>query len=108
MKAKKFKLERKIIEEVHDTLKTYLVKAKHIIAFIEIESPSDHHISNMLILYSNSVLNYMLELEKLMIDGASYYLVTADLVEKLNKHKKILVELEEHLHINSKYSLKVH
>jgi hypothetical protein len=108
MKAKKFKLERKIVEEVYETLKTYLIKAKHIIAFIEAENTLEQHTSNMLILYCNSVLNYMLELEKLMIDGAAYYLVTADLVEKLNKHKKILVELEENLHVNSKYSLKVH
>jgi hypothetical protein len=105
---KRFKLERKIVEEVYETLKSYLTRSKHLIAFIEQENTAEQYTSNMLILYCNSILNYMFELDKLLLEDGSHYLVTADLVDKLNKHKKVLVELEEQFNNNTRYSLKVH
>lgn len=108
MKQKKFKLERKIVEEVYETLKSYLTRSKQLIAFIESEKTEEQYTSNLLILYCNSILNYMFELDKLLLQNGSHYLVTADLVEKLNEHKKILVELEEQFNSNTRYSLKVH
>jgi len=108
MKQKRFKLERKIVEEVYETLKSYLIRSKQLLSFIEEERTEEDYTSNLLILYCNSILNYMFELDKLLIENGSHYLVTADLVEKLNKHKKILVELEEQFNSNTRYSLKVH
>ena len=105
---KKFKLERKIVEEVYETLKSYLTRSKQLIAFIETENKEEQYTSNLLILYCNSILNYMFELDKLLLENGSHYLVTADLVDRLNKHKKVLVELEEQFNSNTKYSLKVH
>jgi hypothetical protein len=108
MKQKRFKLERKIVEEVYETLKSYLTRSKHLIAFIETENKEEQYTSNLLILYCNSILNYMFELDKLLLENGSHYLVTSDLVDKLNKHKKVLVELEEQFNNNTRYSLKVH
>ena len=108
MKQKRYKLERKIIEEVHETLKSYLIRTRQLLCFIEPENNKEQYISNLLILYGSSILNYMNELDKLLIENGNYYLVTAELVEKLNKHQKNLNDLEDHFHANSKYSLKVH
>jgi hypothetical protein len=108
MKQKKFKLERKIVEEVYETLKSYLTRSKHLIAFIESEKTEEQYTSNLLILYCNSILNYMFELDKLLLENGSHYLVTEDLIDKLNKHKKILIELEDRFNSNTRYSLKVH
>jgi len=108
MKGKKFKLEKNVVEEVYVNLKNLLSRAKSIIAFIEENQPEQQYVSNVLILYSNHILNYMHELEKLLSQGGKQYLITQELIEKLGNYKKVLVELEEQFHNNSNLSLKVH
>lgn len=108
MKTKKFKLEKKMVEEVYDGLKQLLSRAKHLIAFSQDQVPEDQFISNLLILYCNTILAYMLELEKLFMSGGSSYFVSKELIEKLNDYKKLIVSLEDKIHEHPKYSLKAH
>lgn len=108
MKSKKFKLEKNIVEEVYINLKSLLARAKSVIAFIEDNNPEQQYTSNILVLYCNNILNYMFELEKLLLQSGKQYYITQELIEKLGNYKKILVELEDQFHKNSSFSLKVH
>lgn len=108
MKNKKFKLEKKIVEEVYNGLKQLLARAKHLITFTQDQVPEDQFVSNLLILYCNTILAYMLELEKLFMIGGNSYLVSKELIEKLNDYKKLIVSLEDKVHEYPKYSLKAH
>lgn len=108
MKSKKFKLEKKMVEEVYDNLKQFLVRAKHLIAFTQEQKPEDQFISNLLILYCNTILAYMLELEKLFMSDGNSYFVSKELIEKLNDYKKLIVSLEDKIQEHPRYSLKAH
>lgn len=108
MKTKKFKLERKILEEVHKGLLSLLERSKYILSFIQTNHSEDKHNSNLLILYSTEILTYLLEIEKILADEGKYYLISSELMEKLNSIKSNISRIETNFHTNSIYSLKVH
>jgi hypothetical protein len=108
MKTKKYKLDKDILQEVYTVLKSCSIKAKFIKAHIVTESPLDSYYYDLLSLYYNSIFNYMHEIEKLILQEGKYYLITQELMDKLNNYKKIITGIEEEINSSPKYSLRIH
>ena len=108
MKTKKYKLDKDILQEVYTVLKSCSTKAKFVKAHIVMESPLDCYYYDLLSLYYNSIFNYMHEIEKLILQEGRYYLITQDLMDKLNNYKKIITGIEDEINASPKYSLRIH
>ena len=50
----------------------------------------------------------MHEIEKLILQEGKYYLITQDLMDKMNTYKKVITGLEEEINKSPMYGLKVH
>ena len=108
MKTKKYKLDKEILQEVYTVLKNCSTKAKFIKDHIAMESPLDCYYYDLLSLYYNSIFNYMHEIEKLILQEGRYYLITQELMDKLNNYKKIITGIEDEINNSPKYSLRIH
>ncbi len=85
MKNKKFKLERNVLLEVSDVLKLMLTRVRAIIPHVELKYESCF---NTLMLYYNSILNY--------------------LFDKINNLKNIISFLEKEIDYYPFISFKMH
>lgn len=108
MKAKKFKLERKVLEEVDSNLYSCHIRAKLLSAFLAENYLDDNYYHVLLRKYFDTLGSYTVELSKILSEDKSFFLVTAEFVEKLNNYKTILVSIEEAINGSNVFSLKVH
>lgn len=108
MKSKKFKLERKVLEEVNSNLYSCHLRAKLLSAFLAENYLDDNYYHVLLRKYFDALGSYAIELDKLLSENKTYFLVSAEFVQKLNNYKKILVNLEETINSSNIFSLKVH
>ena len=108
MKTKKFKLERKVLEEVDSNLYSCHIRAKLLSAFLAENYLDDNYYHVLLRKYFDTLGSYTVELSKILSEDKSFFLVTAEFVEKLNNYKTILVSIEEAINGSNVFSLKVH
>ena len=108
MKTKKFKLERKVLEEVNSNLYSCHIRAKLLSAFLAENYLDDNYYHVLLRKYFDALGSYTIELSNLLSEDKSFFLVSEQFVEKLNNYKKILTSIEEAVNSSNVFSLKVH
>lgn len=108
MKNKKFKLERKVLEEVDSNLYSCHIRAKLLSAFLAENYLDDNYYHVLLRKYFDTLGSYTIELSNLLSENKSFFLVSEDFVKKLNNYKTTLVSIEEAINSSNVFSLKVH
>ena len=108
MKTKKFKLERKIVEEVNSNLYSCHIRAKLLSAFLAENYLDDNYYHVLLRKYFDTLGSYTIELSNLLSDDKNFFLVSKEFVEKLNSYKTILNSIEDAINSSNVFSLKVH
>jgi hypothetical protein len=108
MKSKKYKLERKVLEEVNSSLYSYHIRAKLLSAFVAENYLEDNYYHVLLRKYFDTLGSYTIELSNLLSENKAFFLVSAEFVEKLNNYKTILTSIEDAVNSSNVFSLKVH
>ena len=68
----------------------------------------DNYYHVLLRKYFDTLGSYTVELSKILSEDKSFFLVTAEFVEKLNNYKTILNSIEDAINSSNVFSLKVH
>ena len=108
MKNKKFKLERKVLEEVNANLYSCHIRAKLLSAFLVENYLDDNYYHVLLRKYFDALGSYTVELSNVLSDNKSSFLVSAEFVEKLNNYKTIISSIEDVFNSSNMFSLRVH
>ena len=108
MKNKKFKLERKVLEEVNANLYSCHIRAKLLSAFLAENYLDDNYYHVLLRKYFDALGSYTVELSNILSENKSSFLVSAEFVEKLNNYKTIIVSIEDVFNSSNMFSLRVH
>lgn len=108
MKGKRFKLERKILEEVRDTLHSYNIRAKLLSSFIAENYVGESFYNLLLVKYQNTIMTYSGEIISILSENGKSFLVSEQQIEKFGNYKKILNSIEETINDSQMFSLKVH
>ena len=108
MKTKKFKLERKVLEEVNANLYSCHIRAKLLSAFLAENYLDDNYYHVLLRKYFDALGSYTVELSNVLSENKSSFLVSAEFVEKLNNYKTIIVSIEDVFNSSNMFSLRVH
>lgn len=108
MKNKKFKLERKVLEDVKKALFSYSLRAKLLSAYVAENYVCESFYNILLVKYQECISQYHIEVEDLLKDGKNIFIVSQEQIEKLNYYKNMLNLLEDSINASGLFSLKVH
>jgi hypothetical protein len=108
MKPKRFKLERKVLEELKSVLWSYNLKAKILNAFIAENYINDNYYHILLRKYQDTLDMYNNELQDILVENKGFFLVSEDHIKRLNNYKIILNSIEDTVNSSNIFSLKVH
>lgn len=108
MKTKKFKLERKALEDAKKALYSCSLRAKLLSAHVAENYVCESFYNILLVKYQECISKYHIEVESLLEDGKNIFIVSQEQVEKLNYHKNMLNLLEDSINASGVFSLKVH
>lgn len=94
MKTQKFKIERKILQELDISLRSLATRLRIATGFLVENNHNDFHSFGVLNIYYNLVLTYLSEIEQLLSLGGNSVIVSKELMEKLNNYKKAINKTE--------------
>jgi hypothetical protein len=108
MKIQKFKLQRKVIVEsrdlIYDAMRRIRIATQEQVNY----NPNDFYSFTLLNQYYYWLSQYLLELEKLLLIDGEFFLVSSDLMDRINEYKKKAYHSENLFTKNSVISLSVH
>lgn len=108
MKIQKFKLQRKIIVEsrdlIYDAMRRIRLATKEQVDY----NPNDFYGFTLLNQYYYWLGQYLLELEKLLLIDGEFFLVSSDLMDRINEYKRKAYQAENLFTKNSVISLSIH
>ena len=94
MKIQKFKLQRKIIVEsrdlIYDAMRRIRLATKEQVDY----NPNDFYGFTLLNQYYYWLGQYLLELEKLLLIDGEFFLVSSDLMDRINEYKRKAYQAE--------------
>ena len=108
MKAQKFKLERKVLQESLLTINGLKTRIRIIMGYVITDNPSDSYTFDVLNIYFNALKDYSREIEKILTMPGHIFLIPDNVMDKLNIHKKEADFAEKLFGKISNYSLRVH
>ena len=108
MKNKKFKLERKVLEDINSSLYSCHIRAKLLSAFIAENYLDDNYYHVLLRKYFDALGSYTIEISNILSEDKSFFLVSGQFIDKLNGYKTIITSIEEAVNSSNVFSLKVH
>jgi len=94
MKNQKFRIEKKILNELECALHSLASRLRIATAFLVEKDENDFHNFGVLNIYYNLVLNYIHEIEVLLESPGAYIIITKEKMESLNNYKKAINKTE--------------
>ena len=108
MKVQKFKIEKKIIDELKFSLYSLASRLRALCIFIVQKNLNDLYNFNLINLYHSSVVNYIHEIENVSETDYNFIIVSKEMMEKFNSHKNILHKMEQEVSRIPFISISIH